>query len=65
MTLIHGDPNPGNILVPKVGEQPALSASKGPLFLIDQQPFDWNEFRYGLISHALTAFDDLNCEALL
>ncbi|WP_420643732.1 hypothetical protein [Candidatus Leptofilum sp.] len=41
-TLIHGDPNEGNILVPKVGEQPALSASKGPLYLIDQQPFDWS-----------------------
>ncbi len=34
MTLIHGDPNPGNMLVPKVGER--------PLYLIDQQPFDWS-----------------------
>lgn len=34
MTLIHGDPNPGNMLVPHVGER--------PLYLIDQQPFDWS-----------------------
>ena len=34
MTLIHGDANPGNMLVPKVGER--------PLYLIDQQPFDWS-----------------------
>lgn len=33
-TRIHGDPNQGNILVPKVGER--------PLYLIDQQPFDWS-----------------------
>ncbi|KAA3661585.1 MAG: aminoglycoside phosphotransferase family protein [Chloroflexi bacterium] len=33
-TLLHGDPNPGNLLVPKVGER--------PLYLIDQQPFDWS-----------------------
>ena len=33
-TLLHGDPNPGNMLVPKVGER--------PLYLIDQQPFDWS-----------------------
>ncbi|MEZ4591476.1 MAG: phosphotransferase [Chloroflexota bacterium] len=33
-TRLHGDPNPGNLLVPKVGER--------PLFLIDQQPFDWS-----------------------
>ncbi|MEM7113182.1 MAG: hypothetical protein AAF614_12170 [Chloroflexota bacterium] len=33
-TLIHGDPNEGNILVPHKGER--------PLFLIDQQPFDWS-----------------------
>jgi hypothetical protein len=33
-TLIHGDPNPGNMLVPKGGER--------PLYLIDQQPFDWS-----------------------
>ncbi len=33
-TLLHGDPNPGNLLVPKVGER--------PLYLIDQQSFDWS-----------------------
>ncbi|MAU02186.1 MAG: hypothetical protein CL608_34040 [Anaerolineaceae bacterium] len=33
-TLLHGDPNPGNMLVPHVGER--------PLYLIDQQPFDWS-----------------------
>ncbi len=33
-TLLHGDPNPGNMLVPKIGER--------PLYLIDQQPFDWS-----------------------
>jgi len=136
MTLIHGDPNPGNMLVPHVGER--------PLYLIDQQPFDWsitiwsgafdlayvialyretdlrrelempvlryyhhtlirrgvqgyswdqlfddyrlcvaltvpiaveymrdggdphwNQFRYGLVSRTLTAYDDLDCQQLL
>ena len=33
-TLIHGDPNTGNILVPHMGER--------PLYLIDQQPFTWS-----------------------
>lgn len=33
-TLIHGDPNPRNIMAPKVGER--------PLYLIDKQPFDWS-----------------------
>ena len=33
-TLLHGDPNPGNLLVPKEGER--------PLYLIDLQPFDWS-----------------------
>ncbi len=33
-TLIHGDPNEGNILVPKEGIR--------PLYLIDQQPFDFS-----------------------
>jgi thiamine kinase-like enzyme len=33
-TKLHGDPNPGNILVPKMGER--------PLYLIDQQPFEWS-----------------------
>lgn len=32
LTLLHGDPNPGNLLVP--GDAP------GPLLLIDRQPFD-------------------------
>ncbi|MCA1294787.1 phosphotransferase [Paenibacillus sp. alder61] len=34
-TLVHGDINPGNILVPKSG-------SGGSVFLIDRQPFDWS-----------------------
>jgi thiamine kinase-like enzyme len=33
-TLIHGDPNPGNILAPKNGS--------GRIYLIDRQPFDWS-----------------------
>lgn len=33
-TLIHGDPNPGNILVPHEGVR--------PIYFIDQQPFDWS-----------------------
>ena len=33
-TLIHGDPNWNNILVPRRGER--------PLYLIDRQPFDWS-----------------------
>lgn len=33
-TRIHGDPNQGNLLVPKVGER--------PLYIIDLQPFDWS-----------------------
>jgi hypothetical protein len=33
-TLIHGDPNPGNILTPIAGD--------GPVYLIDRQPFDWS-----------------------
>lgn len=33
-TLIHGDANQTNILVPRVGER--------PLYLIDRQPFDWS-----------------------
>ncbi len=33
-TLLHGDPNPGNMLVPKMAER--------PLYLIDQQPFAWS-----------------------
>jgi thiamine kinase-like enzyme len=33
-TLIHGDVNPGNILVPLEGDS--------PIYLIDRQPFDWS-----------------------
>jgi HEAT repeat protein/thiamine kinase-like enzyme len=33
-TLIHGDPNPGNILAPKNGNS--------WVYLIDRQPFDWS-----------------------
>jgi len=33
-TLIHGDPNPGNILSPRHGQW--------PIYLIDRQPFDWS-----------------------
>jgi hypothetical protein len=34
LTLIHGTPNPGNILPPIHGQQ--------PIYLIDRQPFDWS-----------------------
>ena len=34
MTLVHGDLNPGNLLVPRAGS--------GPVLLIDRQPFDWS-----------------------
>lgn len=33
-TLIHGDPNEHNILVPRLGDR--------PVYLIDRQPFDWS-----------------------
>lgn len=33
-TLIHGDVNGSNILVPKVGDR--------PIYIIDRQPFDWS-----------------------
>jgi hypothetical protein len=33
-TLIHGDANHHNILVPKTGER--------PLYIVDRQPFDWS-----------------------
>ncbi len=33
-TLIHGDANETNILVPRVGDR--------PVYLIDRQPFDWS-----------------------
>ena len=34
-TRLHGDANPGNMLLPKEG-------GERPLYLIDQQPFDWS-----------------------
>lgn len=34
LTLIHGDPNPGNIMWAK--------SNVGKLYLIDRQPFDWS-----------------------
>jgi thiamine kinase-like enzyme len=34
LTLVHGDPNPGNILTPIAGN--------GRLYLVDRQPFDWS-----------------------
>ncbi len=42
-TLIHCDPNPGNIMVPRAGIR--------PLYLIDCQPFDWS------LIHWLAAYD--------
>lgn len=39
LTVLHGDPNPGNVLVPLDAE--------GPVVLIDRQPFDWS-LRVGL-----------------
>ena len=33
-TLIHGDPNPGNILTAVAGD--------GQVYLVDRQPFDWS-----------------------
>ncbi len=33
-TLIHGDPNPGNVLRPRAG--------RGRVLLIDRQPFEWS-----------------------
>lgn len=38
MTLVHGDPNPGNVLAPVSGDGPAL--------LLDRQPFDWSLTRW-------------------
>ena len=34
LTLTHGDLNPGNLLVPRDG--------RGPILLIDRQPFEWS-----------------------
>lgn len=36
LTLVHGDPNPGNILAPLAGP------TAGKTYLIDRQPFDWS-----------------------
>ena len=42
MALLHGDPNPGNLLVPK--------SRRGPVLLIDRQPFDWSLTRWLAVS---------------
>ena len=34
-------------------------------YMADGGDPDWNEFRYGLVQHTLTACDDLNCNELL
>lgn len=39
LTLVHGDPNPTNVLTPRT---PDDRANRQPLFLIDRQPFDWS-----------------------
>ena len=47
-TLIHGDPNPGNVLRPRAG--------RGRVLLIDRQPFDWSLTRWlgaGDVSYAI------------
>lgn len=36
LALVHGDPNPTNVLVPRAGTRPGQ-----PLYLIDRQPFEW------------------------
>lgn len=43
LTLLHGDPNPTNVLTPKGAESPAL--------LLDRQPFSWS------LTYGLAAFD--------
>ena len=42
MALVHGDLNPGNLLVPK--------SRCGPVLLIDRQPFDWSLTRWLAVS---------------
>lgn len=37
LTLVHGDPNPTNVLTPQNACDDRL-----PLYLIDRQPFDWS-----------------------
>lgn len=39
LTLVHGDPNPTNVLTPRT---PDDQGNSKPLFLIDRQPFDWS-----------------------
>ncbi|MEO1223113.1 MAG: hypothetical protein AAFX92_02720 [Pseudomonadota bacterium] len=39
LTLVHGDPNPTNVLTPRT---PNDQGNGQPLFLIDRQPFDWS-----------------------
>jgi hypothetical protein len=39
LTLVHGDPNPTNVLTPK---SPGPVRDARSLFLIDRQPFDWS-----------------------
>ena len=39
LTLVHGDPNPTNVLTPPT---PDDRGNRQPLFLIDRQPFDWS-----------------------
>jgi len=36
--LVHGDVNPGNVLLPRAGA--------GPVYLIDRQPFEWSLTRW-------------------
>jgi thiamine kinase-like enzyme len=42
MALLHGDLNPGNLLVPR--------SRRGPILLIDRQPFDWSLTRWLAVS---------------
>ncbi len=37
LTLVHGDPNPTNVLTPRAG-----GGRRRPLYLIDRQPFPWS-----------------------
>ncbi|MBV8503727.1 MAG: DUF1679 domain-containing protein [Paucibacter sp.] len=38
LTLVHGDLNPGNLLIPR--------SRRGPVLLLDRQPFDWSLTRW-------------------
>lgn len=44
LTLLHGDPNPTNVLAPIGGD--------GPVYLLDRQPFEWS-LTYGLAAYDL------------